>query len=116
MGAIHLDATNAARTFRVFGTRGWRATQAKALASLLPEGNLVLGADLNTWLGPGEPASQFFRRLFAETPATLEGSAGRSRPLDYLFFRRTESATARYQVVSKKYGSDHHPLIGWLSN
>jgi hypothetical protein len=56
---------NSARLW-VFGTRAWRTTQAMALESLLPSGNLVLGADLNTWLGPEESSARHFLHLFAE--------------------------------------------------
>lgn len=108
VGVIHLDATDAAHHLRVFHARRWRETQAMALDSLLPQGTLVVGADLNTWMGRGEPASLYFRRLFGGTPH--EG-------LDYLFFRGSElTTTARYEVVSNKYGSDHHPIVGWFSN
>ena len=107
VGVIHLDATDAAQHLRVFHARRWRATQAMALDSVLPSGTLVLGADLNTWMGRGEPASQYFRRLIGEVP---HGG------LDYLFFRTPTSTTAHSEVVSKKYGSDHHPLIGWFNN
>jgi len=107
VGVIHLDATDAAQHLRVFHARRWRATQAMALDSLLPGGPLVLGADLNTWMGRGEPASQYFRRLFGGAP---QGG------LDYLFFRGPTSTAAHYEVVSNKYGSDHYPLIGWFNN
>ena len=107
VGVIHLDATDAARHLRVFHARRWRATQAMALDSLLPQGTLVVGADLNTWMGGGEPASQYFRRLFGGTPR--DG-------LDSLFLRGVESTAAHSEVVSNKYGSDHHPLIGWFNN
>jgi endonuclease/exonuclease/phosphatase family metal-dependent hydrolase len=117
VGVIHLDATDAAHHLWVLGSRSWRATQAAALESVLPAGTLVVGADLNTWLGSGEPASQYFHRLFANTSANSEGSRPGRRVLDYLFFRGAESAaTAQYQVVSNKYGSDHYPLIGWFNN
>jgi endonuclease/exonuclease/phosphatase family metal-dependent hydrolase len=117
VGVIHLDATDAARHLWVLGTRSWRAAQAAALESLLPKGTLVVGADLNTWLGAGEPASQYFHHLFANNPANIDNSGARRRALDYLFFRGAESAAdAHYQVVSNQYGSDHHPLIGWFNN
>jgi endonuclease/exonuclease/phosphatase family metal-dependent hydrolase len=111
VGVVHLDATDAARHLRVFHARGWRATQAMAVENLLPPGPVVVGADLNTWLsglsglGSEEPAARSFRQL-------LGGNPGRG--IDYLFFRG--SATAHYEVVSSRYGSDHHPLIGWFSN
>jgi len=117
VGVIHLDATDASRHLRVVRTRSWRARQATALESVLPSGTVVIGADLNTWSGSEEPALRYFRDVFT-TPATATGGSAQKphRILDYLFFRSAESATAQYETVVNKYGSDHHPLIGWFNN
>jgi endonuclease/exonuclease/phosphatase family metal-dependent hydrolase len=113
VGVIHLDALAAPRQLWVFGTARLRGVQVKSIAAILPEGNLVLGADLNTWHGPDEPAPRYFNELFANTRVVLDRSGPRRRILDYMFFRAS-GARARYQVVRNLYGSDHHPLIGWF--
>jgi endonuclease/exonuclease/phosphatase family metal-dependent hydrolase len=115
VGVVHLDALTTSRRLWIFGTRGWRARQVEALAALLPVGSLVVGADLNTWLGAGEPATRHLRRLFG-VQENAPGSPGkRRRTLDYLFFRAVPPATGRSVEVPNTYGSDHHPLIGWFN-
>jgi endonuclease/exonuclease/phosphatase family metal-dependent hydrolase len=113
VGVIHLDALAAARQLWVFGTARLRRLQVESMAAILPVGNLVLGADLNTWLGADEPAPHYFNELFASTRVVLDPSGPRRRVLDYMFFRAAR-ARSRYQVVRNLYGSDHHPLIGWV--
>jgi endonuclease/exonuclease/phosphatase family metal-dependent hydrolase len=114
VGVIHFDALTAARGLWIFGTRAWRSTQAQALAALLPHGNLVLGADLNTWVSANEPAPRFLKQQMADTAVATERSGGHRAVLDYMFFAGEPFAGARYRVVQNKYGSDHRPLIGWL--
>ena len=114
VGVIHLDALNGAHGLWILGARGWRETQARSMETLLPDGALVLGADLNTWLGEGEAAARYFRRIVGGPAPVIEGSRARHRTLDYLFFRG--AAAPHALVVSNRYGSDHHPLIGWFSN
>jgi endonuclease/exonuclease/phosphatase family metal-dependent hydrolase len=113
VGVIHFDALAAPKQLWVFGTSTVRGLQAKSLSPVVPEGTLVVGADLNSWHGADEPAPKILGQLFANTPKTADQSGPRHRVLDYMFFR-AEGATARYQVVGDKYGSDHHPLVGWL--
>ena len=113
VGVIHLDALAAPKRFWVFGSDGVRGMQARSMQSILPAGNLVLGADLNTWHGADEPAPRFFRQLFAGTAVVPDRSGPRRRVLDYMFFRAA-GASARYYVVPSAYGSDHRPLVGWL--
>jgi endonuclease/exonuclease/phosphatase family metal-dependent hydrolase len=115
VGVVHLDALDARRHLWVFRARGWRATQARSLATLLPEGPLVIGADLNTWTGHHEPASEALAQLLMGTATPPARLPARGRALDYLFFR-TGSAAARYREAADRYGSDHYPLIGWFSN
>jgi endonuclease/exonuclease/phosphatase family metal-dependent hydrolase len=113
VGVLHFDALAAPKQLWLFGSSTVRALQAKSLSSVLPEGTLVLGADLNSWRGADEPAPKYFRRMFAETHVAADGAARRHRVLDYMFFS-VAGGSARYQVVGDKYGSDHRPLIGWL--
>jgi endonuclease/exonuclease/phosphatase family metal-dependent hydrolase len=114
VGVIHLDALGGSKRFWLFGTSNMRALQAKSLMSLLPSGALVLGADLNTWHGADEPAPRYFKQLFADTRVVIDPSGPRRRVLDYLFFRAFPTMTAHYEVVRNQYGSDHHPLVGWI--
>jgi endonuclease/exonuclease/phosphatase family metal-dependent hydrolase len=114
VGVIHLDALGASQRFWLFGTSWMRELQVKSLESLLPAGDLVLGADLNTWHGTAEPAPRFLAQLFAETPVSLRREGLGLRVLDYMFFRAAKNRTAHYQVVSHDYGSDHRPLVGWI--
>jgi endonuclease/exonuclease/phosphatase (EEP) superfamily protein YafD len=77
---------------------------------------MILGADLNTWLGPSEPAPRTLAAFFPQTPteareATLRGGF----VLDYIFFR-VVGWRAHSDRVPQKYGSDHYPLIGWLAD
>ncbi len=114
VGVIHLDALGGARRLWVFWTPWMREQQVKALDALLPEGTLVLGADLNTWHGKRERAVRLLTRRFEETPTQLEQPGLGLRVLDYLFLRAGDNRTARYQQLSQSYGSDHNPLIGWF--
>jgi endonuclease/exonuclease/phosphatase family metal-dependent hydrolase len=116
IATAHLDTLGAARTLWLFGAPAAREAQARALDAALPAGPLVLGADLNSWLGPGEPAA---RRLLASFPST---PGGRREPtfmagmvLDYLFFRPPAGWRAHFERVPARYGSDHYPLVGWLT-
>ena len=34
--------------------------------------------------------------------------------MDYLFFKAPEGWSTRQRRVDHKYGSDHHPLVGWV--
>jgi endonuclease/exonuclease/phosphatase family metal-dependent hydrolase len=114
VGVIHLDALGALSRLWLFGTTWMRELQMQSIKGLLPEGTLVLGADLNTWHGTSEPVVRSLERLFADTPVTLKRQGLGLRVLDYMFFRAGTNRTARYQQVAESYGSDHRPLIGWI--
>jgi hypothetical protein len=114
VGVIHLDALGAAKRLWVFWTPWMREQQVKALETMLPQGTLVLGADLNTWHGTDEPAVRLLNRRFRETPTQLERPGPGLRVLDYLFLSAGDHRTARYEQLSQSYGSDHRPLIGWF--
>ena len=114
VGVIHLDALGSSRRLWLLATPAMRETQVKAIASLLPEGPLVLGADLNTWHGADESAARYLSKLFASTPVSLKRRGFGFRVLDYLFFRPGARRRAQYREAPTRYGSDHRPLIGWI--
>ena len=90
-----------------------RGRQAEALLHTLPEGPGILGGDLNTLLGPAEPAWRLFARRFPDTPTDQADPTFRERlTLDHLFFDLPDGWTARRRVVEDRYGSDHHPVLG----
>ncbi len=66
VGVIHLDALGAPRRLWVFWTPWMRELQVKSLEAALPlpEGAVVLGADLNTWHGKDELAVRVLNRHF----------------------------------------------------
>ena len=111
VGVVHLDAFGAPRRLWIFGTSSVRHLQVKAMAPLMPETNLVLGADLNTWHGPREAAARFLETLFGTRVSMARDRPG-IRVLDYLFFRLAGNLAAQCTITANDYGSDHHPLIG----
>jgi endonuclease/exonuclease/phosphatase family metal-dependent hydrolase len=116
VGVLHLDALGASKRLWVFGTSWMRNLQVKSIESLLPDGNLVLGADLNTWHGTTEPAARSLARLFADTEVSGAAKVGLGlRVLDYMFFRVSNNRFARYEMASQDYGSDHRPLLGRIT-
>jgi hypothetical protein len=111
VGVVHLDALGASNRLWLFGTPFMRELQVKSLGSVLPSQTLVLGADLNTWHGPGEPAPRELATMFGEESPAKSGGFP-TRVLDYLFFRLPKTWTAVYAAAAKSYGSDHRPLVG----
>jgi endonuclease/exonuclease/phosphatase family metal-dependent hydrolase len=90
-----------------------RGRQAAALLRVLPGGPGILGGDLNTLLGPSEPAWRLFAMRFPDTPTEPADPTFRERlVLDHLFFDLPEGWSARTRVVKDRYGSDHHPVLG----
>jgi endonuclease/exonuclease/phosphatase family metal-dependent hydrolase len=90
-----------------------RGRQAEALLRALPEGPGILGGDLNTLLGPAEPAWRLFAMRFPDTPKDQAAATFRERlVLDHLFFDLPDGWTAQRRVVEDRYGSDHHPVVG----
>ena len=116
VAVIHLDALGDARRMRLFGTPSIRELQARAIASVLPSGPLVVGADLNTWHGRDEPAVHVLADLFRATPHTVDRHGLGLRVLDYMFFRAESGRRAHYREVANRYGSDHRPLVGWIES
>ena len=114
VGVLHLDALGAPARLWVFWTPWMRARQVQSVSSILPQGPLVLGADLNTWHGIDERAVRILDAMPGATPAMPVRHGMGLRVLDYLFFRAGADRRARYQQLNQTYGSDHRPLIGWI--
>jgi endonuclease/exonuclease/phosphatase family metal-dependent hydrolase len=95
-----------------------RGEQAAALLRDLPQGDGILGGDLNTWLGPNEPAWRAMLQRFPDTPRDPPQPTFHSRlVLDHLFFDLPKGWTvASRRVIDNAYGSDHHPVIATLSD
>jgi endonuclease/exonuclease/phosphatase family metal-dependent hydrolase len=114
VGVIHLDALGGPRRLWGLWTPWMRTVQVDAMTAVLPDGPLVLGADLNTWHGIDERAVRLLRHMPDATPAVAEQQGLGLRVLDYLFFRAGAARRAHYRQLSQSYGSDHKPLIGWI--
>jgi endonuclease/exonuclease/phosphatase family metal-dependent hydrolase len=114
VAVVHLDTFGGAGRLRFFWTPWLRDVQIRSIASVLPDGPLVIGADLNTWHGRDELASRFLDRVFRATPVTIDRLGLGLRVLDYMFFRAAPNRRARYHQVEARYGSDHRPLVGWV--
>jgi endonuclease/exonuclease/phosphatase family metal-dependent hydrolase len=114
VGVVHLDAFGGRGRSWIFWTPWMRQVQAKSVAPLLGDGSLVLGADLNTWHGAHEQAARFLAGLPGATPVSVDRPGLGVRVLDYLFFRAGADRRARCRQVSSRYGSDHHPVVGWV--
>ena len=90
-----------------------RGRQAEALLRELPQGPGIVGGDLNTWLGPDEPAWRILSGRFGDTPIDPAEPTFRDRlVLDHLFFDLPERWEAARHVVRNRYGSDHNPVLG----
>jgi endonuclease/exonuclease/phosphatase family metal-dependent hydrolase len=114
VAVVHLDALGGARRLRLFWTPWMRDVQIRSMASALPAGPLVVGADLNTWHGRDEMAARALRKMFAATPLSIDRHGLGLRVLDYMFFRAGPNRRAHYRQLANRYGSDHRPLVGWV--
>jgi endonuclease/exonuclease/phosphatase family metal-dependent hydrolase len=93
-----------------------RGRQATALLRSLPDGPGILGGDLNTLLGPAEPAWRLLAQRFPDTPMDDFDPTFRERlVLDHLFFDVPDGWTVQRRVLEDRYGSDHHPVLGVVS-
>jgi endonuclease/exonuclease/phosphatase family metal-dependent hydrolase len=119
--SVHLDhRSRNGRVWQSFG--GGRARQARALVEALdPDHATVLGGDLNTWsLGALEGAigvlEQHFPVHAGHTPQPTFGTASGlgGMTLDRLLFRLPEPWSGMCRRIDDRYGSDHHPVIGWV--
>ena len=96
----------------LFGDRA-RGRQAQALLrEIPPQQDGILGGDMNTMLGPDEPAWRAFLDRFPQTPPRPEPTFRDRLVLDHLFFDLPDRWTATRTVIADRYGSDHHPVLG----
>ena len=114
VAVLHLDALGGGNRLRLFWTPWMRDAQVRTTTSVLPDGPLVIGADLNTWHGRDERAARRLARMFRATPLSVDRQGLGLRVLDYMFFRAGANQRARYRQVERRYGSDHRPLVGWI--
>jgi endonuclease/exonuclease/phosphatase family metal-dependent hydrolase len=120
----HLEPLSSPRSLWFF--RDPRRRQMNALLSLINASRFeddvawaatVLGGDFNTVQnGAEEPASRAARRWgsgFLQEDRRTTHLLGR---LDYLFVRLAPGLGVSTMRVSKKFGSDHHPVLGRFSS
>jgi endonuclease/exonuclease/phosphatase family metal-dependent hydrolase len=112
---VHLE--NRVTWWRALFSDTARRRQARALLEQLPEHEHgILGGDLNTWLGPREPAWRDMLQRFPDTPRDPPQPTFHDRlVLDHLFFDLPAGWTATRRVVKDAYGSDHHPVVAIVS-
>jgi endonuclease/exonuclease/phosphatase family metal-dependent hydrolase len=117
LASVHLDhRSRAGRGLASLGAARERQA-ASIVTALAPYPVVVVGGDLNSW-SPWDRAPQLLRASFPAAPdhdrrPTLVAGPLQLR-LDYLLFRATGPVrpTAR---MNDRYGSDHHPVLGWLA-
>jgi endonuclease/exonuclease/phosphatase family metal-dependent hydrolase len=114
--AVHMDALGSPRSLWFFGGPSTRLRQASSLVEALSDRPAIVGADLNSWLGPGEGAVSTLLRAFPSTPRRWpRGTFNSELVLDYLFFRLPPAWHATVVRAPDRYGSDHFPLVGRVS-
>lgn len=112
---VHLENRVSLRRGLLFSD-GPRARQARALMATLPAGFGMAGGDLNTWLGPDEPALKVFAERFPDTPTDRLQPTVRDRlVLDHLFFDLPDGWQVSRWALRDYYGSDHRPVVGVIS-
>lgn len=127
MAMIRLDATtlflvdvhmeNRLGWWKAIFSDAARGAQASALLRELPAGAGILGGDLNTWLGPNEPAWRSMLQRFPDTPREPPAPTFHDRlVLDHLFFDLPDGWRVSRRVIRDAYGSDHHPVVSVISD
>jgi len=110
--AVHLENRVSVQRGLLFSD-GPRARQARALIDVLPSGHGIAGGDLNTWLGPDEPALKLFAARFPDTPTDpIQPTVIDRLVLDHLFFDLPQGWRVRRWSLRDYYGSDHRPVVG----
>jgi endonuclease/exonuclease/phosphatase family metal-dependent hydrolase len=112
---VHLE--NRLAWWRLLFSDTARGKQTTALLGELPsQGDGILGGDLNTWLGPLEPAWRLMLQRFPDTPRDpLQPTFHDRLVLDHLFFDLPDGWTATRRVLKEAYGSDHHPVVATVT-
>ena len=115
----HLEPLSAPHTLWVF--KNPRGRQVRAILDLLETprvrnddvAGVVLGGDFNTVLGgdkeDGYRHARAWSRSLQREDRRRTHMMGR---LDYLFFRLSDGWSASTERLDRKFGSDHHPVIG----
>lgn len=108
---VHME--NRVAWWRALFSDTARGEQASALLrELPPHGDGILGGDLNTWLGPNEPAWRAMLRRFPDIPPDPPQPTFHDRlVLDHLFFDLPAGWSVTRRVLKDAYGSDHHPVV-----
>jgi hypothetical protein len=120
----HLEPLSSPSSLWIF--RNPRRRQVAAMLDLLrssrfQDGNrtagTVIGGDFNTIQGGMEEDAYTQARAWSRS-LLLEDtrSTHRMGRLDYLFFRLAPEWTATSTRIDKKYGSDHHPILGTFAS
>jgi endonuclease/exonuclease/phosphatase family metal-dependent hydrolase len=93
-----------------------RHQQAEGLLRALPADSPgILGGDLNTWLGPNEPAWRALVLRFADTPDWPGLPTFRNRlVLDHLLMDLPDGWRMTRRVLADDYGSDHRPVLAMV--
>ena len=94
-----------------------RHQQAEGLLRALPiDSPGILGGDLNTWLGPNEPAWRALAGRFADTPDWPGSPTFANRlVLDHVLMDLPDGWRVTRRVLADDYGSDHHPVMAVVS-
>ncbi len=117
----HLEPLGAPRTLWVF--KNPRGRQVRAILDLLGDdryqderiAGVVLGGDFNTVLGGDNEDG--YRHARAWSTSLRQEDRRRTHMmgrLDYLFFRLEPGWSATTRRLDRKFGSDHHPILGRL--
>jgi endonuclease/exonuclease/phosphatase family metal-dependent hydrolase len=115
VASVHLDNLVGLRYAWVFSGPA-RQRQARGVVEALPAGlPAVVGGDFNTWFGFRDPAFLEMQSRFPESPTTDRRAtfAGLLR-LDHMFFGLPDGWSASLARLDNRFGSDHHPLLGWV--
>ena len=94
-----------------------RARQARAMVAAADStGAVVLGGDLNAFSVFGTAESVRILRAAFPGPGSADDAPTRGwQRLDYLFFRLPGTyRSAPYVRLPQTFGSDHHPIMGWV--
>lgn len=115
VASVHLENRLAWSRLGLFADNA-RGRQAEALVSALPAGPGIAGGDMNTILGPHEPAWRTLLARFPDTADTRPEPTFRERlVLDHLFADLPDGWRATREVVAERYGSDHHPVLSLIT-